>query len=96
MLNITLDSESAEYLAEILTQENITSDELVKQLLHDRWLALQPQPTILERMGGYPEGLLQGPVDESMRAKLRQVAGCMQDAPADLSTNPAYMEGFGQ
>jgi hypothetical protein len=33
---------------------------------------------------------------EAMRAKLRQVAGCMQNAPADLSTNPAYMEGFGQ
>ncbi len=33
---------------------------------------------------------------EAMRAKLRQVAGCMQNAPADLSTNPAHMEGFGQ
>jgi hypothetical protein len=33
---------------------------------------------------------------EAMRAKLKQVAGCMQNAPADLSTNPAYMEGFGQ
>jgi hypothetical protein len=67
MLNITLDAESAEYLTKILTQENITSDELVKRLLHDRWLALQPQPTILERMGGYPEVLLQGSVDLSDR-----------------------------
>jgi hypothetical protein len=67
MLNITLDNESAEYLTEILTQENITSDELVKQLLHDRWLALQPRPTILERMGGYPEMLLQGSIDLSDR-----------------------------
>ncbi len=67
MLNITLDSESAEYLAEILTQENITSDQLVKQLLHDRWLALQPRPTILERMGGDPEAFLQGSVDLSDR-----------------------------
>jgi hypothetical protein len=33
---------------------------------------------------------------ETMRAKLKQVAGCMQNAPADLSTNPAYMEEFGQ
>jgi hypothetical protein len=67
MLNITLDAESAEYLTKILTQENITSDELVKRLLHDRWLALQPQPTVLERMGGYPEVLLQGSVDLSDR-----------------------------
>jgi hypothetical protein len=67
MLNITLDAESAEYLTEILTQENITSDELVKQLLHERWLALQPRPTILERMGGYPEVLMQGPAELSDR-----------------------------
>jgi hypothetical protein len=33
---------------------------------------------------------------ETMRAKLKQVAGCMQNAPADLSTNPAYMDTFGQ
>jgi hypothetical protein len=67
MLNITLDAESAEYLTEILTQESITSDQLVKPLLHERWLALQPRKTILERMGGYPEVLLQGPVELSDR-----------------------------
>ena len=68
MLNITLDSESTEYLTEILTQENITIDELVKKLLHDRWLTLQQtRPTILEWMGGYPEVLLQGSVDLSDR-----------------------------
>jgi hypothetical protein len=33
---------------------------------------------------------------ESMRETLRQVAGCMDNAPADLSTNSDYMEGFGQ
>jgi phage portal protein BeeE len=33
---------------------------------------------------------------ETLRAKLKQVAGCMQNAPDDLSTNPAYMEEFGQ
>jgi len=32
----------------------------------------------------------------AMRETLRQVAGCMENAPADLSTNSAYMEGFGQ
>ena len=68
MLNITLDSESTEYLTEILTQENITIDELVKKLLHDRWLTLkQSQPSILERMGGHPKVLLQGSVDLSDR-----------------------------
>ena len=68
MLNITLDSESAEDLTKILTQENITIDELLKKLLHDRWLSLQQaRPSILERMGGYPEVLLQGSIDLSYR-----------------------------
>ena len=26
----------------------------------------------------------------------RGLIGCLTDAPADLSTNPKYMEGFGQ
>jgi Protein of unknown function (DUF2281) len=33
---------------------------------------------------------------ERMRETLRQVAGCVHDLPADLSTNPDYFEGFGQ
>lgn len=33
---------------------------------------------------------------EAMRETLRQVAGCMENAPVDLSTNSDYMEGFGQ
>ncbi|MFM2429004.1 MAG: hypothetical protein RLZZ511_217 [Cyanobacteriota bacterium] len=45
-----------------------------------------------------PETMVDRPTPnlETMRAKLKQVAGCMQNAPADLSTNPAYMEEFGQ
>jgi hypothetical protein len=48
----------------------------------------QKQPTAI---GDYATPSL-----ETMRAKLRQVAGCMQNAPVDLSTNPAYMDEFGQ
>jgi hypothetical protein len=33
----------------------------------DRWLALKSRPTILERMGGYPEILLQGSANLSDR-----------------------------
>jgi Protein of unknown function (DUF2281) len=33
---------------------------------------------------------------EAMRETLKQVAGCMENAPSDLSTNSDYMEGFGQ
>ncbi|MCY7408400.1 MAG: DUF2281 domain-containing protein [Alkalinema sp. CAN_BIN05] len=31
---------------------------------------------------------------EVMRETLRQVVGCAKDSPADLSTNPVYLEGF--
>jgi Protein of unknown function (DUF2281) len=36
------------------------------------------------------------PDQDRLRETLKQVAGCMQNAPADLSTNPVYMKGFGQ
>ena len=54
MLSLVLDSESEQYLVEILAQEKITSDDLIKCLLRDRWQSLQPQskehlePLILE------------------------------------------------
>jgi hypothetical protein len=53
----------------------------------------QKQPTVIA-----PDMTSDRPTPnlETMRAKLKQVAGCMQNAPADLSTNPAYMEEFGQ
>jgi hypothetical protein len=45
-----------------------------------------------------PETMTDRPIPnlEAMRTKLKHFAGCMQNAPADLSTNSAYMEGFGQ
>lgn len=60
MLSVVLDPESEQYLVEILSQEKTTSSELIKLLLRDRWRSLQPQQTVLERMGGYPEQLLDG------------------------------------
>ncbi|NEU76535.1 hypothetical protein PI95_029485 [Hassallia byssoidea VB512170] len=67
MLNVNLDDEAEKYLVEILAQEKITSNELIKRLLHEHWQSLQPRKTVLERMGGYPEHLLQGPSDLSDR-----------------------------
>ena len=46
-------------------------------------------------MMGIPQQLPK-PNPEVMRATLRQVVGCSQDSPADLSTNPVYLEGLGQ
>ena len=67
MLNVNLDDKAEKYLVEILAQEKTTSSELIKRLLHEHWQSLQPRKTVLERMGGYPEHLLQGPSDLSDR-----------------------------
>lgn len=50
-------------------KEKTTSDELIKRLVKDRWLSLQPRQTIVERLGGHPEHLLEdAPPDLSERA----------------------------
>ncbi|MEB3295534.1 MAG: DUF2281 domain-containing protein [Synechococcales bacterium] len=49
-----------------------------------------------ESISSQPEGDRTQPNRNQMREILKQVAGCMQNAPADLSTNPVYMEEFGQ
>jgi hypothetical protein len=42
MLTQELDRETERYLADILAQQNITSDALIRELIRDRWLALHP------------------------------------------------------
>lgn len=84
MLNITLDDETEKYLVEILSQEHLSqeqmsSSELIKQLLRDRWLTLQPRKTVLERLqeveksSGSSRHFLSGPSnlsDRDVRKKL--------------------------
>ena len=67
MMNLMLDDETERYLIEILAVEKIPSDRLIKKILRDRWLTHQPKKTILERMGGEPEHLLEGPGNLSNR-----------------------------
>ena len=67
MMNLMLDDETERYLIEILAAEKIPSDRLIKKILRDRWLTHQPKKTILERMGGEPEHLLEGPGNLSNR-----------------------------
>ncbi|GAB4292050.1 MAG: hypothetical protein Fur0025_27510 [Oscillatoriaceae cyanobacterium] len=73
MLSIELDQETEAYLVEILGKEKTTSDELIKRLLKERWLSLQPRLTIVERRGGHPEHLLEdAPPDLSERANRKK------------------------
>ncbi|MEI2421927.1 hypothetical protein V6O07_16745, partial [Arthrospira platensis SPKY2] len=68
-LNIQLDPETEARLVGILAREKTTSDELIKRLVQERWLSLQPRKTIVERRGGHPEYLLEdAPPDLSERA----------------------------
>ncbi|NMG05454.1 hypothetical protein [Brasilonema sp. UFV-L1] len=67
MINISLDDETEKYLVEILAQEKSTSSELMKRLIHEHWQKLQPRKTVLERMGGEPQHLLNGPSNLSDR-----------------------------
>lgn len=60
MLNLKLDQETESYLAEILQEENTTPEDLVKSLIHQHWASLQSsKTTVVERLGGHPEHLLQ-------------------------------------
>ncbi|AFY33002.1 hypothetical protein [Calothrix sp. PCC 7507] len=75
MLSINLDKETEKYLVEILAQEKTTSIELIKRLLREHLATLQSRKTVLERMGGYPEYLLNGPSDLSDRDVRRKLIG---------------------
>lgn len=68
MLSINLDQETESYLAEIITQENTTSEELLKKLIYQHWQTLKPRQTLVQRRGGHPQHLLQdAPADLSLR-----------------------------
>jgi hypothetical protein len=67
MLTVNLDDEAEKYLIEILSQEKTTSQDLVKKLLRQHLISQKKQPTILERMGGYPVELLEEEPDLSDR-----------------------------
>jgi len=72
-MNIELDQETEARLVEILAREKTTSDELIKRLVQERWLSLQPRQTIVERLGGHPEHLLEdAPPDLSERANRKK------------------------
>jgi len=59
MLSINLDRETESYLAEIITQENTTSEELVKKLIYQHWQTIKPRQTLAQRRGEHPKNLLQ-------------------------------------
>lgn len=52
MLTQALDRETERYLSDILTQQNTTSDELIRQLIRDHWLSLQQSRELVQPKSG--------------------------------------------
>ncbi|MEA5516543.1 hypothetical protein [Nodularia sp. UHCC 0506] len=74
MISINLDRETEIYLAEIITQENITSEELLKQLIYQHWQTIKPRQTLAQRRGKHPENLLQDAApDLSLRENRKNI-----------------------
>ncbi|MFO0047466.1 MAG: hypothetical protein ACK54E_02945 [Pseudanabaena sp.] len=74
MLSINLDRQTENYLAEIIAQENSTSEELLKKLIYQHWQTLKPRQTLAQRRGGHPKNLLQdADPDASLRENSKQI-----------------------
>lgn len=74
MLSINLDREIESYLAEIIAQENSTSEELLKKLIYQHWQTLKPRQTLAQRRGEHPKNLFQDAVtDASLRENSKQI-----------------------
>jgi hypothetical protein len=62
----------------------------------------RPEEVVAEALRGYEfsqgAGKENGQSEESLYEALsrRGLIGCIADGPPDLSTNPKYMEGFGE
>jgi hypothetical protein len=59
MLKLVLDQETEAYLVDILAKETTTSDELLKRLIYQHWLSLQPRKPLTEKPSEPPKHLPQ-------------------------------------
>ncbi len=74
MLFIHLDRETESYLTEIISEENTTSEELLKKLIYQHWQTLKPRQTLVQRRGGHPQHLLQDAApDLSLRENRKNI-----------------------
>ncbi|MFM8298348.1 MAG: hypothetical protein ACKN9A_08070 [Microcystis aeruginosa] len=74
MLSINLDRETENYLADIISEENISSEELLKKLIYEHWQSLKLRKNLLQRRGSHPQHLLENaPPDLSLRENRKKV-----------------------
>ena len=65
---------SKPYLAEIIAEENTSSEEILKKLIYQHWQTLKPHQTLAQRRGTPPKHLLQNaPSDTSLRENRKKI-----------------------
>lgn len=69
MLTVRLDPETEQHLAELVEREQCTRSDVIKRLIQDRWLQVQPSYSILSRRGGVPKHMMAGADDLSSRER---------------------------
>ncbi len=74
MLTIELDKETEAYLVDILAKEKITSDELLKRLIYQHWLSLQPRETSIDRREGHLKHVQRDASSDGSQQENRQQA----------------------
>ncbi len=86
-MNVRLDPKDQKELEALAEQIGKDPDELLRQLVHEALSERKRNGT--ETTEGAEESFL----DAAHRIG---AVGCVKGGPSDLSTNPKYMEGFGE
>jgi hypothetical protein len=86
-MNVKLDPKDESEIEALARQAGKDSGEILRELVHE--LLLQRR-----EKGAYdPKCEDESCYDAALRAGL---IGCIHGGPSDMSTNPKYMEGFGE
>lgn len=103
-LTLKLPKTLDERLAAVAKLRRASKTAIARQALHEYLTQQQPDQTNAQSVEQEltTEYFLQylkehgEPAPESFAAQARKYIGCLDDAPPDLSTNPKYMEGYGE
>ncbi|MDZ4834064.1 MAG: hypothetical protein SGJ27_09835 [Candidatus Melainabacteria bacterium] len=91
-LTVRLNEEDEFRLQQIVEAMNVgNQSDAIRQIIEEKWIALQTNRTFVERRGGHPHNLLAGNEDDSDRAsrKSRLAAHLEQKAAARIARNDA-------
>lgn len=68
-ITIRLDEEESWRLQQLVSSMSVNNQsEVIRQLIDEKWQAIQADSTFVEKRGGHPMHLLDGPPTESLRA----------------------------